>query len=362
MRFPVSALAIAMLAWVHAAPAEAYTVQTGFTEGCHERITAEAFVAFVDDPAWAEVVVPESGTWRKLGLPLNEWLVDEGLVEEALPDPQLFVLFSLIVGVRAPDTRGRSATDLATQRSIHASPDPEAQYVHALRAPEDDEPDGSDAAVMGTRASIRRFFSEAAAAARAPSDAQISEAPFTIDFYDLFQVETWRPAFLLGKALHTLQDSFSHSIRADALDFRMIVHVLNYVDAIYKDFRESRDGIAHSRHLDRCDEADLGALREAVDLATEDFFETFLQARAGDTTAIDDLLDNWVTLQEGCTFENDFCDNGAGVAVARQDPTDPILPEWMTCSASVEPVAGAWAWFAGWSVLLALAGRRRRRG
>jgi hypothetical protein len=325
-------------------------------------MTAEAFVAFLDEPAWAEVVVPVGDTWRNLARPLNQWLLDEALIQEDLSEPQLFVLFSLVVGVRAPDTNGRSSSDLATQRAIHASPHPEAQYVHALRAPEDDEPEGSQAAVTGTRDLIRRAFSDAVAAWREPSEGQISTAPVTLDFYDLFPVEVWQPGFLLGDAAHALQDSFAHSIRSDAFDFRKIVHVLNYVDAIYKDFNESRDGIAHSRHLDECDTADVIALREAGDLAMEDLLGAFLQTQAGDSTAIDDLLDEWVALQEGCTLENDFCDNASGVATARQEPTDPILPEWMTCSARGEAVPSTWVSVAGICFLLTLATRLRRRG
>jgi len=361
MRFRIPVLALATLASMQAVPASAYTIQSGLTEGCHEKITAEAFVVFLDEPAWSEVVVPEGSTWRSLAAPLNRWLLDEGLIQEDLSEPQLFVLFSLVVGVRDPDTRGRSSSDLAMQRSIHANPRPEAQYVHALRAPGDDEPDGSQAALTGTRALIRQSFADAVASWAEPREGQISSAPITLDFYDLFGVEVWQPAFLLGKAAHALQDSFAHTIRSDASDLRTIVHVLNYVDAIYKDFDESRDGIAHSRHLDKCDAADVGVLREAADASMEDLLAVFLQSRAGDSTALDALLEDWLTLEEGCTLENDFCDNASAVATARQDPTDPILPEWMTCAARIDAAPGAWVSIAGMGFLLALATRLRRR-
>jgi hypothetical protein len=361
MRSRIFILALVSLAWLQAREVGAYTIQSGLTEGCHERITAEAFVALLDDPAWVEVAVPDGNRWQKLARPLNQWLLDEALIETDLSEPELFVLFSLVVGVRDPDTRGRSSSDLATQRSIHADPRPEGQYVHALRAPHDDEPEGSAAAVAGTGELIRQSFSEAVAAWREPSAAQISTAPVTLDFYDLFQVEVWRPAFLLGKAAHALQDSFAHTIRSDALDSKRIVHVLNYVDAVYKDFDESRDGIAHSRHLDKCDADDVGVLREAADASMEDLLAVFLQSRAGSSAALDDLLDEWLTLEEGCTLDNDFCDNASAVARARQDPTDPVLPEWMTCSARIDAAPGAWVSIAGIGFLLALATRLRRR-
>ena len=352
---------IAALAWMQALPVSAYTIQSGLTAGCHERMTAEAFVAFRDDPAWAELAVPAGGTWRKLARPLQQWLLDEALIREELTDAQLFVLFSLVVGVRAPDTNGRSTSDLATQRAIHASPLAEAQYVHALRAPRDDEPGGSEAAVAGTRALIRRSFSNASAAWSEPSDAQNATAPVTLDFYDVFHVEVWQPAFLLGEAAHALQDSFAHTIRSDASDFKTIVHVLNYVDAIYKSFDESRDGIAHSRHLDRCGEADVVELKDAGDSAMEDLLAAFLQSRAEDATALDDLLDEWVTLEEGCTTDNDFCGNATAVAIARQDATGPVLPEWMTCSAQLQAVPGTWVSVAAVLFMLACSTRLSRR-
>lgn len=349
-------LAIAVLAWMQAVPAKAYTVKSGFTEGCHERITAEAFMVLLDDPRWPEVVVPGGNTWRNLARPLNQWLFDQALIDEALPEPQLFVLFSLVVGARSPDTDGRSVSDLSSQRSINLDPRPEAQYVHAIRAAQDDEPEGSQNTVTGTRASIRQSFSGAAAASLEPAEEQISAAPFTLDFYNLFHVEVWQPGFLLGEAAHTLQDSFSHSIR-DEIDLGQILHVLNYVDAVYTHFNESRDGIAHSRHLDRCDAAELRELRDAVDLATEDLLDAFLRTQAGDESALDDFVDEWVTFQEGCTFENDFCGN-KWVAEARKDPTSPILPNWMICSAGVGPARATWIWAMAASILVVLAARR----
>ena len=75
---------------------------------------------------------------------------------------------------------------------------------------------------------------------------------------------------------------------------------------------------------------------------------------------IDDLLDEWVTLQEGCTFDNDFCDNATGVALARQDPTGPVLPKWMTCSARADAAPSTWVSVAAIWVLLALMVRVRR--
>ncbi len=356
-----SVLAIATLVWMQAASASAYTIQTGLTEGCHERMIVEAFASFVDDPAWDEVIVPQDDMWRKLAHPLNGWMRAESLIDQELSEQQLFVLFSLVVGVRAPDTDGGSTSDLATQRAIHTNPRSEAQYVHSLRAPQDDEPGGSEATVSGTRTLIRRSFTEAVDARRGPIEAQIATAQVTLDFYDAFRVEVWKPAFVLGEAAHTLQDSFAHSVRSEEFDFEKIVHVLNYVDAIYEEFDESRDGIAHSRHLDKCDAADIASLRQSADLATEDLIAAFLEAGGGlERSPLEDVLDRWITLQEGCTFDNDFCDNASAIAIARKDPSDSILPDWMTCSAQTQVRPGRWVSVAGILLMLLFARRLRR--
>ncbi|MBW2508779.1 MAG: hypothetical protein JRE81_09125, partial [Deltaproteobacteria bacterium] len=210
MRWVLSTLAIASVAWLQPTPANAYTVQSGFTGGCHEEVTIGLSQVLLDDPIVDEVVVPGGDTWRELARSLPD------LAGPDLTDPQLFVLFSLLIGVRAPDTGGHSVSDLSAAREIAADPRAETQYLHALRGREDDEPDGSRSAVEGTRASIRRSLGAAAAALARPIENQNTAAPYTLDFYNRFYVPVWEPAYMLGEAAHTLQDSFSHSIRSDA--------------------------------------------------------------------------------------------------------------------------------------------------
>ena len=332
------AFVIAALAWLHPVPTHAYTVQSGFTGGCHEDITIRLSAAFLDDPIVDEVVLPGGDTWRSLAQPLPE------LAGRDLSEQQLFVLFSLVVGVRAPDTGGHSVSDLSAARVVADDPRPEVQYLHALRGLQDDEPDGSRSTVEGTRASIRRSVAAASAALERPFESQNTSAPYTLDFYGLFSVPVWEPAYAIGEAAHTLQDSFSHSIRSDGYDLRKIAYVLNYIDAISTDFVESRDGIAHSRYLDRCTESDVAELFAAADQATADLFEAFLSQQEGDEAAIDALLDKWLTLQEGCTLENDFCDNARWLEAARRDPTSTYFPRWMLCGARTEVPGTVWPW------------------
>lgn len=349
-------------------PARAYEVQSGFSEGCHEKMTVLAFLAALEEPIWSEVPVPEGDTWRKLAQSLNEWALDEELVGEDLSDPQLFALFSLVLGVRQADTEGRSISDLASQRWIHADPRPEAQYRHALRGPHDDEPDGSRNATRGIREAVRRPLSDAAAVLLGPLDEQLSTAPFTLDFYNLFYVDVWQPGFLLGQAAQSLQDSFSHTIRCDDCQtersLQRIVYVLNYIDAIYGGFDETRDGMAHSEYLDRCGGppgSELDELYVAANDAMTDLFEAFLQTTEGNENAVDDLLDAWVTFQDGCTFDNELCGNARWIEAARKDPTGPYLPSWMSCSAGARTVATGFTWLLMPWVLLFVRARMLRR-
>jgi hypothetical protein len=60
-------------------------------------------------------------------------------------------MWSVVVGVRAPDSEGHSVTDMANLRALQADRSREGQYVHALRAAGDDGIPGDLAAVTGRR-------------------------------------------------------------------------------------------------------------------------------------------------------------------------------------------------------------------
>ena len=283
--------------------ARAFSIQSGFTKSCHEEISVEAFSEFLDLPRTSEVPLPKSNTWRKLSKNLDEFVGRE------LTDQQRFIAFSLVVGVRAPDTEGHSVADLEALRSIHSDPRPEGQYRHALRGLDDDGDEGNVNAVTGTRAAIRESFTNALASLQQPPEEQLAKAPVTLDFYNEFKVDVWQPAFLLAEAMHTVQDSFAHTIRSEADDLRRIATVLNFVDAISTNFKEERDGLPHSDFADKCNKDEVSETREAARRATIALIFTFGVASAGVEDALDSFLDDWVTLLPGCTLENDFCDN-----------------------------------------------------
>lgn len=303
--------------------ANAFTIGTGFgTDGCHERITAAAYQDFLLQLPLAGVELPRSSVWKRVGgFLVQEVDVDRG----TLDDRQFFLLTSLLVGVRSPDTEGHAVLNLDAVRALHTDPDPEGQYAHALRATTDDFVDGDLAAVAGTRAVIRSEIENAFELSQLPPEQQIEEVSIYFDFYGVVNVKVWGPAYHVGRAAHALQDSFSHTIRDEHDGLRTILTVLNFSEAVGGTLNEERDGLPHSASLDECGEATAGTF-EAASRATRDLFvatrDTF---RGRNPNAVLDVLDAWVRYRGGCTEENGFCDNDYWLDVLREEPSGPYL-------------------------------------
>ncbi|MFY0572800.1 hypothetical protein ACN28E_54470 [Archangium lansingense] len=331
---------IAMLASLLVAePTAAYTVATGFSEACHERLTLAAWSrALAERPSG--FIPPPRGNAAEL---LSAHVLREHQVS-AYDERQRNLVLNLVLGVQAPDTHGHSVLELENTRAIHA--DPGDQYAHALRAPEDDGPEGDRAAIAGTRAHIKGLLERFRAELEKPRDEQFIQTRHYLDYYGMIELEAWTPAFYLGEALHALQDSFSHSIRSD--DFRRIRHVLNYGDAISHHFDEHRDGLRHSSSLDTCGDDTV----PVVHAATEASADLLLAAMAGGGQ-VDAMLDRWMGYEEGCTLANDYCQS-PWTAVARKEPTKPYLG----CTAAPDAVPQSLPWLL---TLLCLGWRRRAR-
>jgi hypothetical protein len=290
--------------------AYAYTVQTGFSDACHEQITLEAYSTFlVDLPA---SVIPEPP--GDIGAQLAQSIRRQFNLT-TLDDRQQALFLNLVIGVRAPDTEGHSLLELDNTRLIHVSRD--NQYPHALRGPGDDGPEGDRAAVAATRQEIVKQVQLAIAALSKPSAEQFLEAKIYVEFYGFVTVKAWAPAFYIGRALHALQDSFSHTLRSP--DFRRIRHVLNYADALGGGFDEARDGLRHSGAMDECGRSTSPIVRAAVE-ATVDV----LLGAVTSEVRLNESLDRWLSYEAGCSVENDYC-NSDWLFVARRSPTRPAL-------------------------------------
>ena len=132
-----------------------YSIHSGLTDGCHERITRQALQMILPDlnPS-ISIPIPKSKTWRKFA----NGIIKAGELKESWPqlteDRFKLMFVSILIGVRSPDTEGHAVTNLSSLRQIHADPSAEGQYAHALRGPDDDGAKGDEAAVNGTRKAI----------------------------------------------------------------------------------------------------------------------------------------------------------------------------------------------------------------
>jgi len=348
------------------APTRAFTVGSGFSDACHERISAAAFLmSQASLPPVPEGLVPD-GEWERI--------LDASFPEAAtLSRDERFLLFSLVVGARAPDSEGFSLTNLTVLRSVHA--DPRGQYVHCLRAPEDDHSLGNATALAGCRREILENVRRALEFIRDDTEDELIEVPVTLDNYGSFEVEVDPPTYYFGRALHTFEDSFTHTLRTP--DMRRVVHVMNYEAAIAGDLDEGRDGMAHSGAADSCvivsgvtgevvNRARVFAATEASAELGRAFGRAIIDLREGQTDVsvliaeIDGVLLKWLRLADPsalgdfseCTEANDYCDS-PWLEVARLKPTAPILG----CSAAPAPTT-----FAALAFVLVLGLARVRPG
>ncbi len=313
-----------------AKPAGAFSVLSGVSDACHETITYRAGENVVFDWPMPDGVVPEGGKLTKLSGFLLEPL---NLDPDKLDPSERFMLTSLIIGARAPDTDGHSTMNLENLHRLHGDPSAVGQYAHSLRGPDDDYAEGDAAAVAGTRQLIIELVEEGLSYLELPAHDQVIKAPVYLDFYGRVKVDVWAPLYLAGRAAHALQDSFSHAIRSDEDDLQKIVHVMNYIDAISSNFNEDRDGLAHSDAMDNCFATDLTEIFDASEVATGELLVAFNDRTGGqDPEATLRVLDRWLTLKPGCSGANGFCGNERWLELARSEQTGPYIKEIFGCS------------------------------
>ncbi len=282
--------------------AEAFSVSSALTTPCHEPITMAALRnARAGTPAAAPLV----------SLGRN----DKAIVDDVTftPDDDMRDLgaIALLLGVRDNDLKGRDPNEIDSLALIHG--DPDGQREHCLRAPDQDEPGGTQAALTECRAFIREKFTESLDGLDDSGHPTLdirSNVPVALSLRGKTQVAL--PMFYLriGQALHTLQDSFSHSYRPD--DGTHVTVTLNYVDVVDKEYAAGRDGPQHSMELDRCDGTDPLQVRnrELATTASTEVLQTALDVkltRSEKLAALDVLLDKYLGYQSGCTSSNSWC-------------------------------------------------------
>ena len=302
----ISLIACALCSLLSARPVAAYSIQTSFTHGCHEEITAQALRA-------ARLALPD------IAPPLASTGDDNALMDDTpftIPsDLREIGAVTLILGVRDNDVMGFSA--LAIDQLAALNSDPKSQKLHCLRKPEHDEPTGSQEALKDCHAYIKETLLSALDGLddQGHPDPRRREA-LTVTLALRGKIDVQVPIFYLraGRALHALEDSFTHTFRRLDDPSRVTV-VLNWVDFANKSLTESRDGPAHMAELDRCDDPDdfrkvrrrlaVEAGTRAISLLLEPGLDREARARS-----IDELLGTYLAFdaEAQCSAENRWCD------------------------------------------------------
>ncbi len=333
-----------LLACLLLCPVEAlgYTIETSATYGCHEHASLEALEA-------AGYASPPPGLEDEDRLLFSALDFDVSYV-----DRNVYAL-SLVVGARSNDVGALPGVDLARLVTLHNDPDDQAS--HCLRASWQDGEEGDAAAVESCRAFIRTQVDLAlvTVAADGLPDPDVRE-PVAVNlmYQGRREVELSVFYYHMGKALHALQDSFSHCYRTE--DRRGIVEVMNWIDDVAGNLDPGRDGPAHASAADDCRcGRDWGAA--TFDASVEASSELLALAsgpgpRPVREAALETFLDRWVSHVPGCTRENDYCSS--------PDPVDLAGDPCSGCSAACGDRRPAPVW-APLVLLLALVLARRRR-
>ena len=367
--------------------AVAFTIASGFSQSCHERLAFAAMAVVIEDLPLDGLVVPSGGLWRDVAAELAPLILDGAGLAAAttFTDAQKFLLFSLVVGIRSPDTGGHSVANLDDLRREQTDPSPDSQHLHCLRAPPEDGFAGDTSVLRGSEALIRQELSDAAAALG--NGHLPTTAPLYLDFYGQLDVEVDMASYLIGRAMHTLQDCYAHTLRS--ADARTIETVLNYIEAVEGTLDEARDGMAHSDALDDCGRPELAPLvARAAAVSSALATATVALATRGDTTPLDAGFDacaagetatatcEWMHYNPACqpdaqppdvaaccSTANAYC-GSPFVAVAREKLTQPYVKEILSCATSARgtpPEALSWPPLAALAVLLCWLRRRRPR-
>lgn len=322
--------------------AQAYSYASPLADGCHELLTLEALRTVRAELAVAGPLPAEQAD--------RAWIDDLPLdLPGELRD---LAGASLVVGVRDNDLKSHHGLDNAELAQIHGNPTTHPE--HCLRGPDDDEPGGSERAVQTCRDYIRGQVESALAQGRDAHGRPDGTTRMKVRVHLAFAGKQDIPAVLfwiqVGRALHALQDSFSHTLRSP--DGMRVRTVLNWIDLANDRLVESRDGPAHRRALDEC--KGIGGLRaqrrERAIEASAALLRAALQPVA--EPAVREVLDRYLSFEPGCDVSNHFC-----AAPELAFPADAFA-----CSAhparSGEPVV---AWSCSALLLIALHRRCIRR-
>lgn len=338
-------------------PARAFFVTDPVHKGCHERLTAD----LIQTLGYRGGAVPAPTTHDE-----DVFIARQGF--DASPYPHNMLAMALILGVRSNDTAGYGS-DTLINLALESNEE-DMQPPNCLRRLSDDGEIGSELAVRRCREFIRREAEAALEGLSADGGVdpfEVEDEPVFIPYQGTVQWPLSRFYYHAGRALHALQDSFSHTYRDPS--WHRVLTVLNWVDPVHGGYQEERDGPQHALLLDDCDAARPwreGQLAAAT-AASHALYGALLSAPASSRDAalasINAVLDDWLTFQPGCGVETGYCGSAvsqdivatgaAGVSALRCDVGSP----------GHRAAASPWPVLLALLVLLALGARAgRRRG
>jgi hypothetical protein len=289
---------VLLLACLSATPSWAFKIASVVSPACHERMTLRAIAGLGLATQQRLVVAPVETVDERLAR-YFERLVPVLSGPSASPR----VLNSFFVGVRHPDIEGVESIDTNGLRTIHLQPND--QELHFLRNRSTEGDVGNREAIRLGREAILRLVEESKQAFDAESGReQLVET--WVDGYGRVRVRVSTPAFILGKALHALQDSFSHAYRTP--DLRRIAVVQTYIDAFRRDYNEQRFGPRHSDSLDTCTAPEVAPIEQAATDASRELVEAAERYwLTGDRRSVDETVDRWFAPESGCSFGDGYC-------------------------------------------------------
>jgi hypothetical protein len=295
-------LALAGLAGA-AGPARGFQIDTTVTAGCHERITDAARRA-AGWPRQAPALT-EDDRRAIADLPFT--------APTAIAEPWTL---ALLIGVRSNDLRDNPPTDLAALVHIHN--DPDDQPAHCIRRAEHDGPAGDVLALAACRAFIEGELTAGGWFAPEVDHAVREPVAVYLAFRGRLELALPRAAYRLGRAVHALEDGFTHTLRNPGDD--RVRSVLNWIDvADPDDYQVERDGLGHIGWVDDCrrDEARVVQGVTAAEAAVTELMVALAAPTAAARSAgVAVALDRALALEPGCTAANRYCD-----AVELDDPT-----------------------------------------
>jgi MYXO-CTERM domain-containing protein len=321
----------------------AYTISTILSPGCHEKLTSEALRAVRLDTPMAAPLPPtgdEQALVNDVQFTLDEDMRDLGGA-------------TLLLSVRDNDLKGRGSDDLTQLAEVHGNPD--NQDEHCLRNQAQDEPGGSEAALVDCRTFIRGRVVEALEgldASGRPDPAQRTELTVHLSLRGTIDASLPTYYVRIGQAIHGVEDSFSHTYRTP--DGMKVTTVLNWIDVADGNYLDSRDGPAHASGLDACDDPDelRTTKRQLATTASIALLRATLdptRTKAEKMTTVDAILDTYLGYSPGCTYDNRWCN-------AAESQYKDKASTFFGCSTGGDGAVGA----IGALLALGLASRRRR--